>query len=409
MIPKAQILEFARSYELLPTTIEKDYVLGWLLAGLSQHSVLSNWAFKGGTCLKKCFFETYRFSEDLDFTVPRNEPLSAESITTGLREVLTWVEAHTGIQFPSDRFDLEQYTNPRGNESFQAKIAYLGPLNLPRQSLQRVKFDLTQDELLADHTDLRELFHPYCDAPTPTPRVRCYSVNEILAEKARALYERSGRARDVYDIVHLSRDFREAIDPRRAAGLATQKFRFKELPPPTVDLILARVESGTLRSDWEQQLRHQVPHLPVVDSFLGDLRGALAWWLEPEHAPIELAAIPSPATEHPVPRQYFPAASTGGRGLLQSRLPSQPLGDPLERIRFAARNRLCAEILYHGVVRIVEPYSLRHRSTGNTLLYGFELVRGGRPSHGIKAFKITEVQAARITDRPFTPRFLVQL
>jgi len=28
-----------------------------------------SWAFKGGTCLKKCYFETYRFSEDLDFTL----------------------------------------------------------------------------------------------------------------------------------------------------------------------------------------------------------------------------------------------------------------------------------------------------------------------------------------------------
>ncbi len=27
------------------------------------------WVFKGGTCLKKCYIETYRFSEDLDFTV----------------------------------------------------------------------------------------------------------------------------------------------------------------------------------------------------------------------------------------------------------------------------------------------------------------------------------------------------
>lgn len=27
-----------------------------------------SWVFKGGTCLKKCYFETYRFSEDLDFT-----------------------------------------------------------------------------------------------------------------------------------------------------------------------------------------------------------------------------------------------------------------------------------------------------------------------------------------------------
>lgn len=27
-----------------------------------------NLIFKGGTCLRKCYFEDYRFSEDLDFT-----------------------------------------------------------------------------------------------------------------------------------------------------------------------------------------------------------------------------------------------------------------------------------------------------------------------------------------------------
>lgn len=36
-----------------------------------------SWIFKGGTCLKKCFFETYRFFEDLDFTL-RNEALLDE-------------------------------------------------------------------------------------------------------------------------------------------------------------------------------------------------------------------------------------------------------------------------------------------------------------------------------------------
>ena len=45
-------------------------MLGWLLAGIYAQPTLSeNWVFKGGTCLKKCYFETYRFSEDLDFTL----------------------------------------------------------------------------------------------------------------------------------------------------------------------------------------------------------------------------------------------------------------------------------------------------------------------------------------------------
>lgn len=45
-------------------------LLGWILDGINAHEELSgSWVFKGGDCLKKCYFETYRFSEDLDFTL----------------------------------------------------------------------------------------------------------------------------------------------------------------------------------------------------------------------------------------------------------------------------------------------------------------------------------------------------
>lgn len=55
--------------------IEKDYVLGWLLAGIEDEPALADtWVFKGGTCRRKCYYETYRFSEDLDFTVINGGP-----------------------------------------------------------------------------------------------------------------------------------------------------------------------------------------------------------------------------------------------------------------------------------------------------------------------------------------------
>lgn len=70
MIDREEIREMAREFQLDPNIVEKDYTLGWLLAGLAAHPSLSDqWIFKGGTCLKKCYFETYRFSEDLDLTL----------------------------------------------------------------------------------------------------------------------------------------------------------------------------------------------------------------------------------------------------------------------------------------------------------------------------------------------------
>lgn len=67
---RREILDLATQTSLTPHVIEKDYVLGWMLAGIYAHEKLGNTSiFKGGTCLKNCFFETYRFSADLDFTL----------------------------------------------------------------------------------------------------------------------------------------------------------------------------------------------------------------------------------------------------------------------------------------------------------------------------------------------------
>ena len=41
MITKAELKERAASQELRPTTVEKDYVLGWMLAAVSEHPRLS--------------------------------------------------------------------------------------------------------------------------------------------------------------------------------------------------------------------------------------------------------------------------------------------------------------------------------------------------------------------------------
>ena len=70
MIRREDLAAIADSTGLTAPVVEKDYVLGWLLHGIYRHPALrERWAFKGGTCLKKCYFETYRFSEDLDFTL----------------------------------------------------------------------------------------------------------------------------------------------------------------------------------------------------------------------------------------------------------------------------------------------------------------------------------------------------
>src|SRR5580698_2774390 len=93
MIDRGEILSVATDLSLTPDVVEKDYVLGWLLAGIAAHPAMAtSWVFKGGTCLKKCYFETYRFSEDLDFTLTDPAHLTVEFLQPAFAEVSAWIE-----------------------------------------------------------------------------------------------------------------------------------------------------------------------------------------------------------------------------------------------------------------------------------------------------------------------------
>ena len=92
MIPKRELLKIATTIGLNPATVEKDYALGWMLAGIFNHNELAKiWVFKGGTCLKKCYFETYRFSEDLDFTLIQEGHLQEEFLRRVFGEISEWI------------------------------------------------------------------------------------------------------------------------------------------------------------------------------------------------------------------------------------------------------------------------------------------------------------------------------
>src|SRR5438445_3230228 len=130
MIDQREILEAASSFSLLPNVGEKDYELSWILTGINAHEELAeSLIFKGGTCLKKCFFETYRFSEDLDFTLRDEAHLDEGFLKRVFAEVGAWIYEETGIEVPADQQEFEILRNPRGNLSCQGKFSYKGPIS----------------------------------------------------------------------------------------------------------------------------------------------------------------------------------------------------------------------------------------------------------------------------------------
>ena len=142
MIPHDEILALRGEWLLRDDVIEKDYVLGWLLCAIAaQPELVDRWIFKGGTCLRKCYHETYRFSEDLDFTVIEDGPETPEALLPIFERVREWLLDRSGIEIVIDEESFQRRKNRRGNPTTVGRIAYRGPRNPP--TLPKVKIDLT--------------------------------------------------------------------------------------------------------------------------------------------------------------------------------------------------------------------------------------------------------------------------
>lgn len=392
MISRDEVLEFAREFQLAANVVEKDYALGWLLAGISSHQELSDaWVFKGGTCLKKCFFETYRFSEDLDFTLRDPAHLNEAFLSRVFAEVTEWVYENSGLEMPVEAQRFEIFTNPRGSPAAQGRVGYRGPL-ARGGDLPRIKLDLASDEVLVLDPVRRHVHHPYSDEPEAGIEVLCYAFEEVFAEKIRALAERQ-RPRDLYDVIHLHRH--QELDANRDVVRMTlgRKCEFKSIPVPSFAFLANRPERQEIEAEWETMLAHQLPVCPPFEQFWTELPGVFVW-LERE----EIVVSPAPAriaalTEQEDETWRAPAMAT-----------AWGYQTPLETIRFAAANRLCVELGYQGSTRSIEPYSLRRTKANDLLLYA---VRSDNSE--IRAYRVDRIESAAITRRTFVPRFAVEL
>jgi predicted nucleotidyltransferase component of viral defense system len=247
--------------------IEKDYILGWLLAGIAQHSELAaTWVFKGGTCLRKCYYETFRLSEDLDFTVIDSGPEEPEDLQRIFTEVGQWLREESGIELILDTKAFARRRNRRGHPTTQGRIAYRGP-NPTRGVPPKVKFDITSDEVLTQRPVLRPIGHDYSDHPLPVQGVASYPITELFGEKLRALAERC-RPRDLYDVVHLHRHPDLQGHAGAVAAVLRDKCIHAAITVPTLQTMQATPFRQEIETEWENLLGHQLPKpLPPFDSF----------------------------------------------------------------------------------------------------------------------------------------------
>jgi len=385
MIRHEDIKDLAFAWGLREDIIEKDYVIGWVLWGIGSDPELSiSWVFKGGTCLKKCFLETYRFSEDLDFTVLPSGPIHPEEVREKVSKILSHVSAESGIDFSIREPRFRERDTPLSTEG---RIYFRGPRGATTPA--SIKLDLNGQEKVVRPSVLRKISHPFPDS-LPPGDIRCYAFEEVFAEKIRAMVERC-RPRDLYDIVNLFRRQDLHSAPELIRTVLIEKCEYKGVTVPAFAALETSPFRAELESEWDNMLAHQLPVLPPMEQFWAELP-KLFDWLE-QIATLE--KLPTIDFETGEDSSWKPPATVWNWST------DSPV--PLEPIRFAAINHLCVELGYNGTKRIIEPYSLHRTMEGNLLLHA---VRANTREH--RSYRVDRIESVEVTRQPFTPIYAIE-
>ncbi len=255
MIHPKEINAVAGKNKLKDSQIEKDYILSWLLYGISKNEVLSQiLVFKGGTVLKKVYFEEYRFSEDLDFTL-LNEKISNDNLLKEFEKVYAYVkeEANITVQFKDS--DVHESSG-----SMVFYVNYIGPLQGDIKS-RDVKIDVTRGEIMEFDFEIRSVFREYSDMPEELFSLKCYSLSEVLIEKMAALMGRT-QARDLYDFWHLTEN--ERMSTKEHKPDFERKAKNKKLNPDQFQQKVLAKERN-FKQAWQLSLENQIHDLPKFD------------------------------------------------------------------------------------------------------------------------------------------------
>jgi len=234
--------------------IEKDILLQIILNELTKNKDFSeNYAFKGGTCLTKCYLGYYRFSEDVDFTYlnkdefkNKSEKQTREVLSAkidNLAKMIHEISNKKGYDFKPDKKD-SKYIKFGGSNKFVTFKIWYDSIILNEPSFIKVQINFIEKlnyevkELPAifilgnkDKKEIELLFNDYSYLLNPL-KIKVYDLKEILIEKVRAILTRRGiKARDFVDVFLITKkdklelnDFKKEIIEKISDMLKFEKY-----------------------------------------------------------------------------------------------------------------------------------------------------------------------------------------
>lgn len=280
---KTRLQEQAKKTNAQWDKIEQDYVLSWILEGIALISELNqNLVFKGGTCLKKCYFGDYRFSEDLDFSAKDDSIVQVlpALIKRACDIAMSKIQASgENVAFRSEPY-LEKRPHPEGQKAFviHARLPW------HRDFYTKVYAEISFQEIIVEEPIFSKIIHPYGE--TLQGVVQTYPLEEIFAEKIRALlqfakklHERGwgrSRVRDYYDLWKILNTYGASLNMAAIPSILEKKCSHKGIMFHSFEDVFQEKLLLNVQKEWEVWLSDIVTDLPNKDAVIADLKIGLA-------------------------------------------------------------------------------------------------------------------------------------
>jgi predicted nucleotidyltransferase component of viral defense system len=384
MIDRNEIEAKAKEFEIHPANVQRDYIFGWLLYGIFTQSGLKDRIFlKGGNALRKGFFNSTRYSTDLDFGVP--DDIDANLLLQEINGVCDFVQEKAGVAFVKERNQVDEKFPPGENAPlpdlrvYEVNVYFEDFYGNPEKFTLKIAMDLTRFDRTIYEPVMVPLIHPYSDAAEIACQIRCMKLEEIIATKLKCLMQRQN-APDLYDYAYSIQLLGGSLNKDQVREALIQKTIFDK-NPFLLKGILGATDFGYFRDAWLKSIICAKQYLMQVEEAIQTFTN---------HLEELFAGIQDNGYAQST---YFPV-------------------DARVAIMRAARTQTKLRIRYKGDDRIVEPYALKYMQPRNRdpkeYLYVFNCSGGSNPP-GVRQFVAENLQSIENTDDSFVPQYPIEL
>jgi uncharacterized protein len=253
MITYSQIQRLAAKQGLPEEIIEKDYLVELVLFCFAKDEFFKErLVFRGGTALKKVYFPSYRFSEDLDFLIDEIENL--RECEQRIDKLLATVNSEYPFRL-NKRSEISK-------DRLQFFILY--DIFTEIKAVKELKVDILRDSLIPSY-QTRRVLYSYQEFEKANLSLKTYKLEAVVSDKISRILDVDDEPRDIYDLWYL---LKLEVDIARIKEELKKRYGYDIYLPN----LLTEITKEVYKRNWQIRLEKQIPNLPRYETITEELK-----------------------------------------------------------------------------------------------------------------------------------------